>query len=144
MKSDPVAVAARAAARHLSGLYGPRLALDTEAALHAHRPGGEPGRQYVDPAAVAGVIVSVASLAWQIYSDRNSRQEKPTVQWLAQVLRIEHRKQQRDIGEAEEEIIEIIAIEIIKAAGGGKLPFGIMPHIGRVPSQTNGSCPPAN
>jgi hypothetical protein len=123
VNGDPVATTARAAARHLSRRYGPRLELDTDAALQAHQPRAEPARRYADPVAVASLLVSVASLAWQIYSDRNSQTNKPTAQWLARTLRVEHRKQQRDISEAEEEIIEVIAVEIIKAGGDDELPL---------------------
>jgi hypothetical protein len=133
MNSDPVAVAARAAARHLSGLYGPRLELDINAALHAHRPNAEPARRYVDPVAVAGVIVSIATLAWEIYSSRRSQSERPTAQWLARALRIEHRRRQRSISKTDEEIIEIIAIEIIKAVRDDDLP-----------AKMGSSSPPAN
>lgn len=60
---DPVADASRAAAQHLAGELGPGLAVGVEAALHRRQQAHGP-EQYPDPVALGGLIVSVATLAW--------------------------------------------------------------------------------
>jgi hypothetical protein len=111
---DPVASAARAAASEFSAQQGPGLAADLEAALHARDSERAPTR-FGDPVALAGLIVSIASLAWQIYSDRVKKAEKPTHEVLAREVRIAQRTRTEVTG-TEEKIIEIVATEIIRAS----------------------------
>ena len=63
---DGAATAARAAAQRLAADYGPALPQHVEAALHAP---AEPPTRYVDPVAIGGLIVAVATLAWTVYHD---------------------------------------------------------------------------
>lgn len=113
MTDQPAATAARATARQLSGDYGPRLAIDVERILHAR---GAEHRQerYFDPLELAGLIVSIASLAWQIYDSRRKKGEKPTAPVLAREVRIVQRER-TGLDGTEEKIIEIVATEIIRA-----------------------------
>jgi hypothetical protein len=113
MVDKPVAVAARAAARQLTGLYGPRLEVDVEAALY----GGEaaPPEQYLDLVALGGLIVAVAQFAYQVYCDHKKDGRKPDREQVTRAVRIERRKY-TDLTRAEEQIIEIVTTEVIKAA----------------------------
>jgi hypothetical protein len=112
MTDDPVAAVARAAADQLAAKYGPRLAGDVEAALHERGPEHPPTR-YLDPVELGSLIVSIASLAWTIYSSRKSTGQKPTPQVLAREIRIVQRERS-DITGAQEEIIEVVATEIVR------------------------------
>lgn len=117
MTGDPLtASVAMKAARQLAVQFGlPRLPLDVEAALHSREGTPQPGR-FVDPVALASLIVSIAGLAWQIYSDKKKEGEKPNRDTLARIVRI-RRRESSDLTGAEEKIIEVVAAEIIKAAG---------------------------
>ena len=64
--NDPVAIAARAAAQQLKTEAGPGLVAEVEAVLATcESPFAPP--QYVDPVALASLIVAIASLAWTVY-----------------------------------------------------------------------------
>lgn len=65
---DPIEHAARAAAHRLAAEHGPGLTTDVEAALHARGSTQHP-EQYLDPISLGSLIVSIASMAWTIYSD---------------------------------------------------------------------------
>ena len=64
---SPVRTIARAVAKRLADEYGPELPAEVESALYRPSAGmglDEEQRQYVDPVALGGLIVSVATLAW--------------------------------------------------------------------------------
>ena len=63
------------------------LTADVDAALYARGTIEAPSR-FFDPVALGGLIVSVATLAWQIYSDRKKQSQKPTQEVLARVVRM--------------------------------------------------------
>jgi hypothetical protein len=111
-----IAMAAVAAARELAGPFGrPLLQLDVETALRSRETAEQPG-QFVDPVALGSLFVSIASLAWQVYCDKKKGGDKPTQDTLTRIVRI-RRRETSDLSGAEEKIIEIVAGEIIKAAG---------------------------
>ena len=109
--ADPVAAAARAAAGRLAGQYGPGLAAEVEAALHA----GGPARrdQYVDPVEVGSLIVSTASLAWSVYTGLKAKTAKPPREVVERAVRVELRA--RGQADPPEEITSVVVTEIIKA-----------------------------
>jgi hypothetical protein len=106
-----VAEAARAAARQLAARYGPRVEAEVEATLYAEEEGPPP--QFVDPVAVGGLIVAIATLAYQIYSDHKKQGEKPTRDAIERRVRVERRREV-DLTAAEEKIIEIVSAEIVQ------------------------------
>jgi len=112
VSDDMAARAARATAKELAPQYGQRLEAGVEAALYSTGE-SKPPSQYFDPVAVGSLIVSIATLAWQIYSDRKKQGEKPTKDTMARVLRLE-RSKSIDLTAAEENIIEMVSAEIIK------------------------------
>jgi hypothetical protein len=116
MLDQTVTVAARAAARRLSGQYGPRLEVDVEAALDDG--GAELPKQYFDQVALAGLIVAVAQFAYQVYRDHQKDRHKPDRDQVVYAVRVERLKY-TDLTRAEEEIIEIVTAEVVKAADAG-------------------------
>ncbi|MFE6946293.1 hypothetical protein [Streptomyces chartreusis] len=72
---NPVELGARSAAQRLVTPHNPHLATDVEAALHARQSDSRPD-QYLDPISLGALIVSIATLAWTVYSDL--KKETPT------------------------------------------------------------------
>lgn len=72
---DLIAASSRATAGKLAEVYGPEMALEVETVLAERRDGARPD-QYLDPVSLGGLIVSIATLAWTVYSDcRKERQQ---------------------------------------------------------------------
>lgn len=106
MTNDPVEEIALAAARRLGSQYGIRLETDVEAALYARNTRGLD--QY-DPVAIASLVVSVAQLAWMIYSDHKKKPREV----VERILRTELRHKV-DISPHSAEITDVIVQEIIE------------------------------
>lgn len=113
--TDPIGNGARAAAQRLAAHYGLGLPADVEAALHARGTTQRPQR-YVDPISVAGLIVSVAALAWTVYQDLRSKTPEPSPAVVARTIRV----QLHDTGELDlaqrDRIIEIVVEEAVQNA----------------------------
>jgi hypothetical protein len=116
MTDDPVGMAARAAAKRLADKHGPNLAAEVEAALCAGED-EQRRERYVDPLELAGFIVSVASLAWSVYTTLRQKTPKPSPDVVARTLRVELRKRG---DEAPDEITGFVVTEIIRAAGDSR------------------------
>ena len=112
--TDPVSDAARAAAERLTPDYGPGLAADVEAALHARGSAQRPER-YFDPISLGALIVSIATLAWTVYSDLRKKTSSPAPDVVARTVRVELRKQAGDAAPPGQ-ITEVVVTEVIKAA----------------------------
>jgi hypothetical protein len=74
--NDPIGTAARAAAQRLEEENSLGLAAEVEAALAARDP-ALPPPQYLDPVSLASLIVSIAGLAWTVYTDLRKRTSHP-------------------------------------------------------------------
>ncbi|MFE5759841.1 hypothetical protein ACFQ7I_40140 [Streptomyces massasporeus] len=85
--ADPVELGARAAARRLANPHKPHLATDVEAALHARQTTTRPD-QYLDPISLGALIVSIASLAWTVYSDLKRQSPTPHRDVITRHVRI--------------------------------------------------------
>jgi hypothetical protein len=113
--TDAIGNGARAAAQRLATHYGPGLPTDVEAALHARGTTQRPQR-YVDPVSVAGLIVSVAALAWTVYQDLRAKTPEPSPAVVARTIRV----QLKDTGELDpaqrDRIIEIVVEETVQNA----------------------------
>ncbi|MFG1606460.1 hypothetical protein [Actinoplanes sp. NPDC049265] len=83
--TEAVAAIARATADRLADRYGPHLSTAVEAAVH--QTDGRP-QQYVDPVAIGGLIVSVATLAWQIHKDLKKTTPEPKPQVVTRTVRL--------------------------------------------------------
>jgi hypothetical protein len=121
---DGTAAAARAVAEELVPRYGPRLVADVEARIHAgdaqQAEQSTKPDQYVDPVALGALIVAVAQLGYQIYSDHKKKGQRPTCEMIARAIRIERRKHS-DLTGDEAEVIDIVSAKIIEN-GDGELP----------------------
>jgi hypothetical protein len=113
--TDPIGTAARAAAQRLTPEYGPGLAADVEAALHAQGSNQRPG-QFLDPVSLGSLIVAIATLAWTVYSDVRKKTPDPAPGVVARYVRIELRKR-NDTSQQETDLItDIVVNEIAQAA----------------------------
>ncbi len=108
---------ARAAGARLADDLGPTLPLDVARALQPRR---RVDRRYdVDPIGLGGLIVSVASLAWTIYTDSRRRAKEPASQTIVHTLEVEFEmthldEEQRDL------IIRVIEDEVQRELKGGE------------------------
>jgi hypothetical protein len=85
--SDPIALIARASAARLAPELGPGLRADVELALLTRDAAARSGR-YVDLVGLGGLIVSVATLAWSVYSDLRRRRQKPTAEQMRHAIHV--------------------------------------------------------
>jgi hypothetical protein len=113
--TDPIGHSARAAAQRLAAEHGPGLPADVEAALRTQGLSRRP-EQYVDPISLAGLIVSVATLAWTIYNDLRTKTPEPSPAVVARTIRV----RLSDVGELDsaqrDRIIEIVVEETVQTA----------------------------
>jgi hypothetical protein len=91
MADDPVAEVARAAARRLVQEFGQDVETRTEAALYARDLSRGP-EQY-DPVSLGILIVSIATLAWMVYSDHRKTAPHASPAAVERVLRNEIRRE---------------------------------------------------
>jgi hypothetical protein len=118
--TDPVADAARAAAVTLAPSLGPGLPAEVEAALYA-RHTGEKRPGHYDPLAIASLavgaadlIVSIAQLAWSIYSDQRKQTADPSATSIARQVRIALREQDTPMPPGTGRITSVVITEIIR------------------------------
>ena len=110
--NDPVQDGARAAAERLAADQGPRLVGDVERALHER----EAPDQYLDPVSLGGLIVSIATLAWTVYTDLKKRTEQPSPEVVTRTVRVKlDHATQIDVGQRDR-IIEVTVEETLRAA----------------------------
>src|SRR6266487_7181715 len=107
MMTDPIAVAARATAGQLAAEYGPGLAADVDAALHAQDTAQRPG-QYLDPVSLGSLIVAIATLAWTVYSDLREKTSDPSPGVVARHVRIELRRHNDTSQQETDRITDIV------------------------------------
>lgn len=113
--ADPIAAAARAAAERLVAEYGPQLASEVEAALAARKAPRRPD-QYIDPVSVGSLIVSVAALAWSVYSDLRKETPPPSHEAIARQVRYEVREYDGPGTDDSKRITSIVVTEVVQAA----------------------------
>lgn len=112
--TDPAADAARAAAMIPAPDLSANLPAEVEIALAVGGAWQRPGR-YLDPVSLGGLIVSIATLAWTIYTDRRERKpEPPQASTIARQVRITLREQDINLPPGGERITEVVATEIIR------------------------------
>ena len=116
--TDPAADVARSAAVILANDLGRNLPAEVEAALAARGVQRRPDR-FLDPVALASLIVAIATLAWTIYNDQRNRASEAKVQSpeeesVARQVRIALREQDTALPPGTERITEVVATEIIR------------------------------
>jgi hypothetical protein len=116
--TDPVGDAARAAALILAVDLGPRLPAEVEAALAA-RAMRQRANRFLDPISLGGLIVSIATLVWTVYTDQRKHTPEPPAESVTRQVRITLRDQDLPLPGDADRIIEVIATEVISRAGSG-------------------------
>lgn len=101
--------AALATADRMAAEHGPQLRTDVLAALHA--PDHSSG-QYLDPVALASLIVSAATLAWTIYQDLRATKPNPEADTIARRIRLELPTDNNTDPQQRDSIIHIVVEEI--------------------------------
>jgi hypothetical protein len=91
MTDDPVAEVARAAARRLVPEFGQDVETKTEAALYARD--SSRGKEQYDPVSLGILIVTIATLAWMVYSDHRKTEPNASPATVERVLRNEIRRE---------------------------------------------------
>ncbi|MCX4671508.1 hypothetical protein OG453_33295 [Streptomyces sp. NBC_01381] len=109
----PIEFIARASAQRLTTSARPALADDVEVALHTRGATRHPD-QYADLDSLGALIVSVATLAWTVYSDLRSRVSVPQREVI--VRHVRDRLAGDDVlpsslGTAERDQIIVIAVD---------------------------------
>lgn len=115
--NDPISAIARAAADRLGPEYGPALAVEVEAALHARDSARQKDKYVVNPVSLSTLIVTIATLAWNIYTDLKNKTPNPAPDVLARMVRVELRKRGDTPTSSRDEVTEVVVTEIIRAAG---------------------------
>jgi hypothetical protein len=110
--SDSVATISRAAAQRMATRGRPESLVEVEAALAA----GPNARkdQYVDPISMGALIVSVATLAWQVYTDLKAKGGKPSKEVVARKVRIQLAEADRTPAADDPTIIDIVIDETLQ------------------------------
>lgn len=108
--NDHIADTARAVAARLADEHGPRLAAEVERELH-EGDGRRGPDQYVDPTAIAGLIVSIASLAWTIYQDIRRRGGEPQTEVITRRIRVEGPPPPASLTTAERDDLITVVVE---------------------------------
>ena len=112
--NDPIGTAARAAAQRLEEENSPGLAAEVEAALASRDP-ALPPPQYLDPVSLASLIVSIAGLAWTVYTDLRKRTSHPSSEVVARTVRVRLRDSDQT---ASDYVVDVIVAETIQAGAG--------------------------
>jgi hypothetical protein len=102
----------RAAATRLAARGEPQAEVEVEAALAAGPNGSRD--QYVDPISLGALIVSIATLAWQVYADLKARNGKPSKEVIARRLRIQLQDSEHTSTLDDQKVIDIVVDETIK------------------------------
>jgi ribosomal protein S18 acetylase RimI-like enzyme len=111
--NDPVAPIARAAAIRLAADHGRALTVDVEAAL-ARRGPAQPPERYLDPVSLGSLVVSVATLAWTVYTDLRSKTRSPSRDVLTRTLRVRLVGADAVDAATRDQVIEVVADETIR------------------------------
>jgi hypothetical protein len=113
---DQISMIARASATRLAGNDGSVVSA-VERALGARTSSAQPS-QYFDPISLGALIVSIASFAWQVYSDRKSRGESLTHESVARSIRVRIADAGGDVDEATSRVIDLVVTETLNKGGG--------------------------
>jgi hypothetical protein len=118
--TDPATAAARAAAISLKSELGPGLPSEVEAALAIRHTDWQRPDQY-DPATIAGLamgaaslIVTIAQLAWSIYSDQRAQSPEPSPEAIARQIRITLRQHEIATTPSTDRITDVVITEITR------------------------------
>lgn len=115
MMTDPISSGARAAAERLAVEFGAGLVVDVEKALDTSTPAERPS-QYFDPASLGSLIVSAATLAWQVYTDLKQKAPTPSPDVVVRTVRLRLSDSDETDPAQRDRIIEVVTSETIRVA----------------------------
>ena len=115
--TDSVETISRSAANRLAIQGEPDVIVEVEAELATGSDG--PRDQYVDPISLGALIVSVATLAWKVYTDLRARNDKPSKDIVARKVRIQLKNSEHIPHPDYENIIAIVVDETMKEGERG-------------------------
>lgn len=118
--TSPAAQVARRAAARLAHAAGrPLLIAEVDRELELRDSRRPPDRDEPLSVSLAALLVSVASLAWQIYTDLKQQTKRPSPEVLSRRLRVELRlPQQAQLAAAEQDrVIATVVEETLTQAG---------------------------
>lgn len=113
--TNPITDGARSAAVRLDAEFGPGLPSEVEAVLLDTESGGQPER-YLDPTSLASLIVSLASLVWNVYSDRRKKTPDPANEDVVLAVRTELQSPLNAAPAPQDKIVEVVVTEVTRAA----------------------------
>jgi hypothetical protein len=108
----PAESIARGAAHRLAANGESAIRLEVERALSA--AGGRKPDQYVDVAAIGSLVVSVAALAWTVYTDLRARSGKVTREELRNTVRLRLHDSQAAADPDSAMVIEVVVDETLQ------------------------------
>jgi len=88
---------------------------DLEAALQLQGESRQP-EQYFDPISLGGLIVSVATFAWNVYKDLRTHESKPSRDAVARRIRVALRQVDAPNPEKQDLLVEVVVDELMRAA----------------------------
>lgn len=81
------------------------------------RSDGSPARdRYADPVSIGALVVSIATLAWTIYTDLRKRTPAPAPEVVARTVRVELRDSGGLDPTARDRVIEVVVGETVRVA----------------------------
>jgi hypothetical protein len=89
-----------------------QIVVEVEAALAAGPNGHR--HQYVDPISLGALVVSIATLAWQVYTDLKARSSKPSKELVSRRVRIQLQDSDQPSTPDGEQIVDIVVDETLK------------------------------
>lgn len=110
---NPASLGARTAALRLSPEYGPNLVVEVEIALSGRRRRGAP---YFDLVAIAGMIVSIATLAWTVYTDSSRAGRRPSTEDVKRAVLKELADERAAAAPAPERIVVVVVESVVEHA----------------------------
>jgi hypothetical protein len=117
--ADPVADVSRAAAQTLAGDFGTRLVVDVEEALRGGGARPLPDR-YLDPVSLGTLIVSVATLAWTVFSDLKRMKAEAPSDAVAREVRVRLASDDSVTPALRDRIIDVVVSETVAVARPGR------------------------
>jgi hypothetical protein len=112
---DPVATVARAAAGALVAEHGPGVPGEVEAVLGSGVSG--PARdRYGDPVSIGALVVSIATLAWTVYTDLRKQTPTPAPEVVARTVRVKLRDPGGLDPATRDRVIEVVVGETHRVA----------------------------
>ena len=114
--NDPVQIGAQAAAARLADEHGAHLLAEVDRALYTRGRSQQPDQYVVDPVSIGALIVSIATLAWTVYTDLKTKAPNPSADVIARTVRVRLDPPAKVDADQRDRIIEVTVAETVRAA----------------------------